>query len=427
MIGEPIAETGGAARDGKRILQLAHNHPRYHPGGTELTALALHRQALALGHDSWFLGTLDESQTKANAGTQMLALSDDQREAALFASGFRRFELAQDDYYGILREFRNYLAWLKPDVVHVHHVLGLGLEGLFALRKMLPTARIVMTLHDFYLICANHGQLFKHESRTRCPGPTLDQCLKCFPERSPNDFAQRALTIRNALSRVDRLVSPSEFLKQKFEQAMPGLGGIEVVENGYIGQPVETGDQTAFRDEDTVVFGYFGNISAVKGLPDLLDAADLLKARGINNFRIHVHGAQLYEDAPLYERMQASRQTLGDRIRFLGQYQPHEMAGLIARTDCLVFPSIWWENAPLVVYEALYNRRQVLAYPHGGAPEILARYGTGILADSSDPASLADAMAKVISDRSLLELRPSRPIPDVADLFEAYGRFYFGP
>ena len=47
---------------GKRILQIAHNHPRFHPGGTELTALALHREALEQGLDSWYLGALDETR-----------------------------------------------------------------------------------------------------------------------------------------------------------------------------------------------------------------------------------------------------------------------------------------------------------------------------------------------------------------------------
>jgi hypothetical protein len=79
--------TGKEGGTGKaRILQIAHNHPRFHPGGTELTALALHRQALMSGLDSWYLGALDETQILPNLGTQMIALSADQREAALCAS-----------------------------------------------------------------------------------------------------------------------------------------------------------------------------------------------------------------------------------------------------------------------------------------------------------------------------------------------------
>lgn len=404
-----------------RILQVAHNHPRFHPGGTEMTALALHRQALASGLDSWYLGALDADQTLPNLGTQMIALSDDQREAALFSEGFSSFALSQLDQFGFLREFQDYLKAIRPDVVHMHHILNFGLESFHAIRNALPKARIVLTLHDYYLICANHGQLYKHETRQRCPGPTLIECLKCFPEKRANDFAMRILDVGNALSLCDRIVSPSHFLKQKFEHYIRLPHPIEVIENGYIGDadislapPTGTGPLT---------FGYFGNISAVKGLSDLLDAADILARRDMD-FRLHVHGSQLFEDNVLFDRIQAARTTLGDRIQRFGHYLPEDMPRHLQSIDCLAFPSVWWENAPLVIYEALHHGRQVVCYPHGGAPEILGRYGMGVLAERSDPMALAEAMARIIVEPSLADARPSRPIPTRTDLLKHYLAFY---
>jgi len=408
-----------------RILQIAHNHPRFHPGGTELTALALHREALQSGLDSWFLGALDSSQIRPNLGTQMIALSDDHREAALFTEGFRRFRLSQEDYFGFLREFRDYLEHIRPDVIHIHHVLNFGLAALHVIRSTLPGVRIILTIHDYYLICAYNGQLYKHEISERCAGPTLTECLKCFPDRSANDFAMRALDIRNALSLCDHLVSPSHFLKQKFDRYLHLEREIQVIENGYLGADIPPAKPRP-ENSDTLVFGYFGNISAVKGLPDLLDAADMLLKSGRENFRLNVHGSQLFEDKVLFDRMQAAKLTLGERIRFFGQYRAEEMGQHIEDIDCLVFPSIWWENAPLVIYEALHHRRQVVAYPHGGAPEILARYGTGVLADRSNPSALADAMARLVDDRSLLHTTPNRQIPGRTALLHNYSDCYFG-
>lgn len=408
-----------------RILQIAHNHPRFHPGGTELTALALHREALRSGMDSWYLGALDSDQVLPNLGTKMIALSDDQREAAIFADGFHRFRLAQDDYFGFLREFRDYLLTIRPDVIHIHHLLNFGLAALHIIRTTLPDVRIVLTVHDYYLICANNGQLYKHETGERCEGPSLSECLKCFPDLRANDFAMRALDIRNALSLCDHIVSPSHFLKQKLEHYLRPGREIRVVENGYLGADIPPAARRG-DDRGDVVFGYFGNISAVKGLPDLLDAADSLLKDDIANFRINVHGSQLFEDKVLFDRMQSARSTLGDRIRFFGHYKPDEMGRFIADIDCLVFPSVWWENAPLVIYEALYHGRQVVSYPHGGAPEILGRYGMGVLAGRSDPTALADAMASVLASRSPLQAAPNRTIPGSRELLQSYGDCYFG-
>ena len=413
-----------AVRSARRVLQIAHNHPRFHAGGTELTALALHRQGLADGDDSWFLGALDETQIVPNPGTQMIGLTPDHREAALFADGFRRFALAQDDHFGFLRELRDYLEWLRPDVVHIHHLLSFGLETLHLIRNTLADVRIVLTLHDYYLICANNGQLYKHDTRERCDGPSLTACLGCFPERNASDFAMRALDIRQALSLVDHVVSPSHFLKQKFEASLSGMPAIPVIENGYLGEAASFAQ--APPQDDDVVFGYFGNISAVKGLTDLLDAAEILLAQGHSGFRLHVHGTQLFEDPVLARRMEAAVQTLGHQVRFFGAYASGQMASLLASVDCVVFPSVWWENAPLVIYEALNAGRQVVCYPHGGAPEILARHGAGILAERSEPTALADAMARVLGNRALADLTPTRPLPGRAETLQAYRALYFG-
>jgi glycosyltransferase involved in cell wall biosynthesis len=407
-------------------LQIAHSHPRFHPGGTELTALALHREALEQGLDSWYLGALDGTQITPNQGTMMIALTPDQRESALFANNFIRFKLEQQEHHGFLREFAAYLKFVRPDVVHIHHVLNFGLEALHVLRNVLPEAKIILSIHDFYLICANNGQLYKHDKKQRCPGPTIDQCLKCFPNRNVNDFAMRALDIRNALSLCDNLVSPSHFLKAKLARYLGVPMEISVVENGYLGSDPAIADLPVPRASGGPVFGYFGNISAVKGLADLLDAADLLIENGKAEFSIHVHGAQLFEDKVLADRMEAAKVTLGRRITFFGGYQSDELVSLLARVDCMVFPSVWWENAPLVIYEALHAGRQVIAYPHGGAPEILERYGAGIIAERSDPPALAEAMAKIIDDSSLTEISLNRPIPLRSDLLAAYGKFYFG-
>lgn len=407
-----------------RILQIAHNHPRFHAGGTELTALALHRQALSEGLDSWFLGALDEAQILPNQGTQMIGLASDQREAALFTTHFRRFALAQDDHYGFLREFRDYLEWLQPDAVHVHHILNFGLEALHLIRNTLPKTRIVLTLHDYYLICAYNGQLYKHETGERCLGPALEQCLKCFPDRSANEFAMRALNIRNALSLVDRIVSPSEFLKRRFEAALPGLPEITVIENGFLGEAVRPAP-LATKRADELFFGYFGNISAIKGLGDLLDAADLLVEAGRTDFRLSVHGSQLFEDKALYERMEKARATLGKRVQFHGAYKAEDVSGLLASVDCLAFPSVWWENAPLVIYEALAHGKQVVSYPHGGAPEILARHGMGVIAERSEPEALAEAMTRVLDDQSLVAREPAPPVPVRSQTLAAYRKLYF--
>jgi glycosyltransferase involved in cell wall biosynthesis len=414
-------------RKGPRVLQIAHNHPSFHPGGTEIVALALHREALAQGFDSWFLGALEPDQKIANPGTQMTALTPDHREAAILFDAFDYFALAQDDHYGGLREFAFYLRQVRPDVIHVHHILHFGLELFLAIRRNLPDAKIILTLHDYYLVCPNHGQMFKHQTMRRCSGPTLADCMACFPGRPAADFVMRRLAIARALSLVDHLVAPSHFLKTMFETHLADCPPITFVENGFVGlgsnRPAGAPCPPCPNHASPPVFGYFGNISAVKGLADLLEAAEHLDRRGHAGFCLHVHGSQLFEDAALAGRIEKAKDRLGDRLRLFGRYEGSDIATHYDAVDHVVFPSLWWENAPLVIYEALHHGKNVIAYPHGGAPEILARYGTGILARRSDPYALADAMERILCDGSLAIDRPP-PVPDIKDLLEEMLKLY---
>jgi glycosyltransferase involved in cell wall biosynthesis len=377
----------------KRVLQIAHNHPNYSPGGTELTALALHHHALKLGMDSWFLGATEKLHLTPNLGTQMVAITPDNRECAIFTWVFDRFQLSQPDSYGFLWELRNYLNDIKPDIVHIHHLLNFGLEVIYIIKRCLPDAKIYLTLHDYYTICANNGQLYKHDTNERCSGPDLRKCVQCLVDHGPNDFTMRRLAIENALSLCDKIISPSDFLKAKTERYLALTREIEVVENDYFGPDVVPAPFPS-REDRQVQFGYVGNISAIKGLADLLDACEILIERQTVDFRLHVHGSQLFPDDKLKTRIENSTQTLGRRVKYHGKYERDDIPRVFAGIDCLVFPSVWWENAPLVVYEALHHNRPVIAYPHGGAPEILKRYQTGILAESSDSEALASAMEK---------------------------------
>ena len=410
---------------GMRLLQIAHNHPRFHPGGTELTALALHRQAREEGIDSWYLGGLDGTQITPYRGTQMVALSLDHRESALVTDSFVRFGLEQPDHLGFIREFTDYLRAVKPDVIHFHHLLQFGLEAVHAARNALPNAKLVLTAHDFYLICANNGQLYRHDTKQRCPGPSPTECPKCLFNVDADDLVLRRQNIAATLGLFDKIVAPSHFLKSKLETYLSVQQPIEFVENAYLAC-AEICETTPHRSGSDLVFAYFGNISAVKGLGDFLDAAGILRAKGRAGFRIHVHGAQLIHDQSLRDRMDAAKQALGSTIQFFGAYRPEDLRTLMADVDCLVFPSLWWENAPLVVYEALHHGKQVITYPHGGALEILRRYDVGLVAADAWPVALATEMERVLDRPSLAIGSPKRQVPGRKQLLAAYSALYLG-
>ena len=90
-------------------------------------------------------------------------------------------------------ELATLLEELRPDVVHLHHYTNFGVEALLHIRRALPEARIVLTLHEYLAICNHFGQMVKRPGFGLCDRSGPRDCARCFPERTEQDFFLREL------------------------------------------------------------------------------------------------------------------------------------------------------------------------------------------------------------------------------------------
>ena len=67
---------------------------------------------------------------------------------------------------------------------------------------------IVFTLHEYLMICANHGQMIKARSGALCSKASPSECGVCFPEIGPANLMRRELFLKSFLADVDAFVSP---------------------------------------------------------------------------------------------------------------------------------------------------------------------------------------------------------------------------
>jgi glycosyltransferase involved in cell wall biosynthesis len=87
-------------------------------------------------------------------------------------------------------------------------------------------------------------------------------------------------------------------------------------------------------------------------------------------------------------------------VYFAGN-QPHEKTMEVYR-GCLFFVlSSRAEGLPLVIVEAMANRKAVVATKVDGVPEIVQDGSTGLLVEPEDPESLAAALITLYKDREL--------------------------
>jgi len=387
-----------------RVLYVSHGHPDFNPGGTEIYSIELFNAVRARGEfEPFLLARIDPQQVgpeRARPWDRIAASEDDPHQLL--------FEVAPgevDYFFNSLRDktlatqhYRELLQALRPDVVHFQHTIHLGYDLLRETRALLPKTAIVYTLHEFLPICHRDGQMIRTRTDALCERASYRQCHACFPEHSTADFFLRKRFIQSQLGLVDLLLSPSHFLRERFIEWGIPADRILFEENGR--RPLA---KTTTRESPHNRLGFFGRLGRNKGPDVLLRALRILaedkscpaiEARFYGNSEPWPEFDHAVADFPANHRCQ---------IWVGGQYRPGDQAGLLAETDWVVVPSIWWENSPLVIQEAFQAGRPVICADIGGMAEKVADGVSGLHFRARDPFSLAQVIRRAVATSGLWE------------------------
>ncbi|MGQ0622866.1 MAG: glycosyltransferase family 4 protein [Panacagrimonas sp.] len=405
----------------RHILIVAHGHPSLSKGGAELAAWHQFNGFRALaGWDAWLLARHAEPGLERSGaafhhlpgGHEILFSAD--ADPFLFASQRLRY---------LTHDLPQLLAQIRPDVVHLHHYVSLGIELIKVVRDHCPGACVVLTLHEYLAICNHNGQMLK-TSGELCRRASPAECHLCMPGRSPQDYFLRERYVKSFLGLVDRFIAPSHFLKQRYVEWGLPAERIEVIENGLPeGAPLrETGNTARPRTR----FGYFGQITPYKGVELLLQAYGQLPADLREQCSLSIHGGGHERFEPAFsERVEQALKQVPGLIR-RPAYAPEELPELMAAIDWVVVPSIWWENSPLVIQEAFQHGRPVICADIGGMAEKVRHEVDGLHFRVSSATDLARTLQRAVTEPGLWSrlVAGITPPPSLAQVIERQVRGY---
>ena len=378
----------------RKVLYVVHNHPRVRPGGTEVYALELY--AAMQGSTAFEPFLLARAETRmprmtpfapAGAGDpRQYVIHTDRRDVDHLMGTSRR-----SAFY--MREVRRFLEAVRPDVVHFQHALFLGYEIVSEVRRTLPSAAIVYTLHDFHPICHRDGQMVRRGTDELCDHASPRRCHGCFPDVSPAVFAERERFVKGHLSPVDLFVAPSDVLRDRY--LAWGLAPEKIVVEDYGRLPTARMPEPS-REGPRNRLGFFGQVTPFKGVDVLLEAMKLLKTQNVP-VRLSIHGANLeLADHDYRRRIETLLADACDAVTLAGPYDRSELPYLMADVDWVVVPSIWWENSPLVIQEAFAHGRPVICSDIGGMAEKINDGVNGVHFPAGDPAALAETIEHLV-------------------------------
>lgn len=426
-----------------KILQVVHSFVPYTMAGSEVYSYKLSKE-LAKRHKVYVFFRVNDAKRKEYSVTYK---KFEDLETYAVNHTFRSCNSFSDTYSdkAIDAKFAQLLDTVSPDIVHIHHLLFLSYGLVDEIKKRgIP---VIYTLHDYWLIC-HRGQLIK-DDLTICKRYSVFECEGCLKyllsirnnsmylysilkKRIPA-FALQLLkrlhlvitrpkpsvelkewkdSSEKASSKIDLFIAPSSFIRNKFVDY--GFPGNKILHYPY-GFDCKNFIFLSKNKSGVLRFGYMGTLLPMKGVDFLISAFKEMKNR---NIRLSIYGKLFpfsgFESYPgILKKM-----VKGDnRIELAGGYNNKDAGRILANIDVLIVPSLWLENAPLVIQEAFLSRTPVIASRIGGIPELINDGVNGLLFNPGDANNLREKMQYIVDNPDVIE-KFKEKIPEVKSIEE---------
>jgi glycosyltransferase involved in cell wall biosynthesis len=307
---------------------------------------------------------------------------------------------------------RERLRSMQPDVVHCHNLFPALSPAV--LREAAGRAAVVMTLHNYRLLCLP-GILFRdgrvcQDCLGRVPWPGV--LHGCYQDSVPPSLALGAsLTLHRRLAtfdQVDLYLAISQFVRAKHVEG--GLAPERIFVKPHFSWPGKV------RETPGEYFLYLGRLSEEKGVASLLEAWQRIRKKLL-----------IVGDGPEAAHL---RSRAPSNVEFLPTVAPDRAQMIIRSARAVLVPSLSPEGAGRVVVEAYAAGVPAVASRVGGLPEVVQDGVTGFLLPPADAKAWMGAVERLIDDSESqrlgengLRVWKSRYSPEsgLARLEEAYG------
>jgi glycosyltransferase involved in cell wall biosynthesis len=259
------------------------------------------------------------------------------------------------------------------------------------------------TLHDFWLMCPR-GQFLQinfanPEFHQLCTGQENTKCaLNCYnryfsgqEENYQTDLQywenwidRRMSETRRIIDCIDLFIAPSRYLLNRFMSDF-NVSKEKILYLDY-GFPLHYLSPIESKLQEHFTFGYIGTHIPAKGLDLLINAFSKIREKAT----LKIWGR---ENGQSTKNLKILAERCPNEIQFMGEYINTNLAKeVFANVHCIIVPSIWGENSPLVIHEAQACKIPVITANFGGMSEYVQHLENGLLFEHRNADDLAEKM-----------------------------------
>ncbi|HRK28595.1 MAG TPA: glycosyltransferase [Chitinophagales bacterium] len=389
------------------ILKIIHGYPPHYNAGSEVYSQSVcselskqHKVSVFTREENPYASCFSIRHHQENDNLNFYFVNNPQGK-----DGYRHEQIDMN--------FANLIAQIKPDIAHIGHLNHLS-TGVVDILKQ-HNIPIIFTLHDFWLMCPrgqfltrsigreDNFQLCHKQEDNKCATDCYGVYFSGIKEYAETDLLnwsswikQRMMETKNIASKIDLFIAPSKYLRDRF------ITDFKVPESKIIyldyGFPTAYLTPTEKSEENSIfTFGYIGTHIPAKGVNLLIEAFKQIGKPA----KLLIWG---HKDDQSSSSLKVLASSSENPIEFKGKYINKNLANeVFTHVDCIVVPSIWVENSPLVIHEAQACKIPVITANFGGMKEYVQHHVNGLLFEHRNVDSLKEQMLFALTNPALMK------------------------
>jgi len=430
-----------------KIIYVLHRFlPRFF-SGTEIYTYYLAKEMERRGHEVQIFCAED---VKKSPDCKIIVQEDEYNGLKVHRINFNRDKtpnIIQFSYNNLLvaDHFKSFLSSAQPDLVHITSFLNLSAAIIDPIKKFSIPA--IFTATDYWCFCPKSNLLVF--DRSLCNTAEVKSCLSCLISLSSfyeqilkklristlvltaiflglgkisgiknnlfvkAEFAlkERSYYILEKLKNLDLIITPTPHLQGFFLRA--GFSPEKVVLSGYGLNLDWIKPHSSHFSEQPLRFGYIGMLAQLKGVDILIQSFNRLASSKRACLKIYGDDSHF----PLYAKKLKQRAHHNPAISFPGTFSPEQLGEELDGIDVLVVPSMWYENAPLIISEAFAAGIPVVGSDVPGISCLVKDEVNGLLFARGDEQALTRCLARLLQEPNLLP-RLRKNVPAVKSIQE---------